>query len=52
MTDSSPRIEDIVEKLKNTPSEKIPKLIEELYGNEKYSPAEIIDALDKWRKGK
>ena len=52
MTDSSPRIEDVVEKLKNTPSEKIPKLIEELYGNEKYSPAEIIDALDKWRKGK
>lgn len=52
MTDSSPRIEDVVEKLKNTPSENIPKLIEVLYGNEQYSPAEIMDALDKWRKEK
>ena len=52
MTDTSPLVEEIVEKLKKTPSENVPKIIEELYNGEKYSPAEIMDALEIWRKGK
>jgi len=52
MTDTSPHVDEIVEKLKNMPSENVSKAIEELYDNEKYSPAEIMDALEIWRKGK
>ena len=51
VTETSPHIEEIVEKLKNTSSEKVSKLIEELYGDERFSPAAIIEALDQWRKG-
>lgn len=49
MTDSSPHVEEIVEKLKNTPSEDASMFIEKLYSDEKYSPAEIMDALEIWR---
>lgn len=52
MTESSPRIDEIVGKLKKGPLEEVPKLIEELYNDEKYSPAEIAKALEIWQKGK
>ena len=51
MTESSPDVEEIVEKLKNTPPEEVSKVVEELYNDEKYSPAAIIKALEIWSKG-
>lgn len=52
MTESSPHVDEIVKKLKNMPSEDVSNFFDELYRDEKKSPAEIMAALEIWRKEK
>ena len=49
MTESASRYEEIVQQLRTTSLEDIPKLVEKLYNNGKYFPAEIKKALEIWR---
>lgn len=51
MTESASRYEEIVQKIRNKPLEDVTKLIEKLYNDGKYFPAEIKKALEIWRKG-
>ncbi|WP_295057423.1 hypothetical protein, partial [uncultured Fibrobacter sp.] len=51
MTESAPRYEEIVQQLRTTSLEDIPKFVEKLYNDGKYFPAEIKKALEIWRKG-